>query len=392
MERLGDYVSILNGFAFKSSEYVNEGVRVLRITNVQKGEIRDDNPKFYPLESSNLYNRFLLKEGDLLMSLTGNVGRVGKVSSKLLPAYVNQRVCKLKVTNDKLDSDYLFHVLNSEKFEREAIANSSGIAQLNLSTKWLEDYSLSIPPLPTQKKIAAILDAADEHRQKTKALLEKYDELAQSIFLEMFGDPLINPRKYPLVKLSEVVKKDKIITYGIVQAGPNVNDGVIYIKSGDIKDGVIQTVNLQRTSQDIAKKYERSKCSSGDLIMSIRATVGTVAILPAQLDGANLTQGTARISADNSKVNTRFLLHCLRSKGIQTKINKVSKGATFREITLGRLREIQIPIPSLQMQELFDSRTSLINNQRNIAENQYQESENLFDSILQQAFHGQLTS
>ena len=86
--KLKDVVDILNGYAFKSSKYVKSGHRVMRITNVQKGILVDDDPKYY--EQSNDLNKYELKIGDILISLTGNVGRVGMVEEQILPAYLNQ--------------------------------------------------------------------------------------------------------------------------------------------------------------------------------------------------------------------------------------------------------------------------------------------------------------
>ena len=338
--RLGDLVEITNGYAFKSSEYISEGIRVVRISNVQKGKIEDYDPKFYPNNTINDLNRYRIDENDILMSLTGNVGRVGLFPSALLPAYVNQRVCRIKPTTDKLYNKYLFYILDSDQFEFDAVNNSSGIAQLNLSTKWVEDYLVPLPPLETQKKIAAILDKADELKQNDKKILEKYDQLAQSVFLEMFGDPFINPKRWKERKFSEIVFSDKIITYGIVQAGPNIPEGIPYIRTGDIVNGIILENQLLRTSKQIAKSYERSKCATGDIIMSIRATVGTIAILPDTLNGVNLTQGTARISVNPEIANPMYIFYAIKSNGIQKKINHKTKGATFKEITLGRLRAV----------------------------------------------------
>jgi type I restriction enzyme S subunit len=237
---------------------------------------------------------------------------------------------------DNLSADvhlyYLAHYLRFRKLD-DVI---SGSAQPQITGQGLSSLQIPLPPLEQQKKIAAILDAADAYRQKTKALIAKYDELTQSLFLYMFGDPVIKLKKIQFAKLSEVVNSNKIITYGIVQAGENLKNGVPYIRTGDIKNGKILIEKLQKTSPEIAKSYERSKCAVGDIVMSIRATVGTIAIVPPELDGVNLTQGTARISPDTKIIDRYFLYYCLKSKDVQLKIEKQTKGATFREITLGR--------------------------------------------------------
>ena len=109
----------MNGFAFKSDKYVDNGIRIMRITNVQKGKIVDDDPRYYPISSQSEIQRYMLKENDLLVSLTGNVGRVGLLRRELLPAALNQRVACLRIKNKAIDLRYLFHLMDSELFESE---------------------------------------------------------------------------------------------------------------------------------------------------------------------------------------------------------------------------------------------------------------------------------
>ena len=113
--KLGDACDILNGYAFKSSDYVENGIRVIRIANVQKGYIEDSAPAFYPLDYDGL-DKYMLEENDLLISLTGNVGRVALLEKKFLPAALNQRVACLRLKTDKISKRYLFHILNSDFF------------------------------------------------------------------------------------------------------------------------------------------------------------------------------------------------------------------------------------------------------------------------------------
>jgi len=159
MVKLGEVAEILNGYAFKSEKYTNKGIRVIRITNVQKGEIVDDNPKFYAVNSSKEIEKFLLGKNDLLVSLTGNVGRVGLLQSDLLPAGLNQRVGCIRLIDDKkILINYLFHILNTNLFEDDCIRSASGVAQKNLSTEWLKKYQIPLPPLEIQEQIVAELD------------------------------------------------------------------------------------------------------------------------------------------------------------------------------------------------------------------------------------------
>ena len=203
-KKLGELVQVLNGYAFKSSLYENQGIRVLRITNVQKGNIVDDDPKYYPLSLTDEIRNYLLKENDLLMSLTGNVGRVGLLTKEMLPAALNQRVACLRILSNGLNLGFLFHYLNSDKFEQDAVLSAKGIAQKNMSTEWLKDYKLPLPPISVQQTIVSELDKINELIRLKKEQLKDYDNLAQSIFYEMFGDPVINEKGWEFMKIGEI--------------------------------------------------------------------------------------------------------------------------------------------------------------------------------------------
>ena len=193
--KLGDACEILNGFAFKSENYVGSGIRVIRISNVQKGYIEDNTPAFYPLETKGL-EKYMLEEDDLLISLTGNVGRVAILEKEFMPAALNQRVACLRLKTDKLSKRYLFHILNSDFFEKQCIQYSKGVAQKNMSTAWLKDYEILLYSKEQQELIADILDKMHLIKKLRYYELQKLDELVKARFVEMFGDPVDNPMNW----------------------------------------------------------------------------------------------------------------------------------------------------------------------------------------------------
>ena len=150
---LKDIVEIQNGFAFKSSLYSNDGVRVIRITNVQDGYIVDDSPKYYPLSLMTGLDDYILEENDLLMSLTGNVGRVAMMPVSLLPAALNQRVCCIKPKSSEICREFIFYLFRTESFLTSCIESGKGVAQLNVSTEWLKNYRVALPPKEEQRRI-----------------------------------------------------------------------------------------------------------------------------------------------------------------------------------------------------------------------------------------------
>lgn len=251
----------------------------------------------------------------------------------------------------KLFPKYLYFFLDKYVARLREQAIGGVIKYIKLGN--LTDAKITLPSLAQQKRIAAILDKVSEISVKREQAIANLDELAQSTFVEMFGDvdSLVNGSE--TTHLSNVVAKDKTVTYGIVQAGPHIDDGIPYIKTGDIKHGEIADISkLARTSKEVAASYARSAISENDIVMSIRATVGTTALVPESLHGANLTQGTARISPGDMVLPV-YLLNYLRTNAVQRWIQKQVKGATFREITLGKLRELPVYVPTIERQKEY---------------------------------------
>jgi type I restriction enzyme S subunit len=287
--------------------------------------------------------------------------------------------------DETIDAAFLYFLLQSPGFVAWASHNVSGANLPRLDPKILEEYTFQLPAIGQQRKIAVSLRAAHRLRRMRRYALLMCDEFAPAAFLEMFGDGATATKAYPVKCLEEIVDPNRIVTYGIVQAGPHVPGGVPYIKTGDIVDGVIRVDELQCTSREIAESYRRSQVNLGDLVMSIRATVGTVAVLPKELDGANLTQGTARI-APSAEVDELFLLWQLRSSETQRWIKQQIKGTTFLEITLERLREMPIFVPPLSLQQAVADIARHHQQLRAIHVEALRQAEHFFQTLLHQAF------
>ncbi|WP_373532853.1 restriction endonuclease subunit S [Vampirovibrio sp.] len=288
------------------------------------------------------------------------------------------------------DPDYFYHLLGSSLIYSEFERRAAGATVKNLNIDLVRSVEIPLPPLAEQKRIAAILDQADALRKARRRAIERLNDLSQSIFYEMFGDPSHAKESWPILELKDVVKTRTIVTYGIVQAGEEFPGGVPYIRTGDIVNGEIRQLGLRHTDPELAAKFERSRVEAGDIVMSIRATVGTTAFIPENLNGANLTQGTARV-APGEKTNGTYLLYYLRSPSTQGWIERQVKGATFREITLSRLRELPVLVPPMKLQQSFGKKISLIENIKKNALANSDKMENLFSSLQQRAFRGELS-
>lgn len=155
--------------------------------------------------------------------------------------------------------------------------------------------------------------------------------------------------KWRSLPLSQIVKKDKPIAYGIIQAGPECEGGMPYIKSSDVgREIAIGT--LSRTSLEIAARYTRSVVVPGDIVFSLRGNIGQLSIVPRNLKEANLTQGTARISV-GVDFDAQFIAFALQAPSMQRRISIVGKGSTFKEISLDQLRQLEISFPCREQQQ-----------------------------------------
>jgi restriction endonuclease S subunit len=178
---LNEVVNTLNGYAFKSKNYTRNGIRIIRINNVQKGSVVDGDSKFYPnLDSENLH-RYALREKDLLVSLTGNVGRVGRMPESLLPAALNQRVACLRSRNQRIDMDFLFWLLNYGPFEKDCIGHSNGSAQKNLSTVWLGQYGILLPTIEKQRSLSVVLEQLEHSVAKLKLQIKAFRTIGSAL-------------------------------------------------------------------------------------------------------------------------------------------------------------------------------------------------------------------
>jgi len=188
-KKLGEVIQIQNGYAFKSGEYSSAGYFLMRISNVQDGEITLSNPKYIQIDDKKL-ERFVLKNGDILVSLTGNIGRVGMITEEHLPAVLNQRVARIVPKGSSIDRDFLFRFLLSSAFRERLQEAGHGAAQQNVSTKEIECVPISLPSVDIQRSIIEQFDEFASETQRLESLyqnkLHALDELKKSLLHQAF--------------------------------------------------------------------------------------------------------------------------------------------------------------------------------------------------------------
>ena len=405
MKKINEICDVLNGYAFKSKHYVDSGIRVIRIANVQDGYISDENPCFYPNSSIDDIEKYVLKENDLLISLTGNVGRVALLNKEYLPAALNQRVACLRIKDSYVDKKYLFYYLNQRKFIDDCIKASKGVAQLNLSTKWLESYQLDIPPIKEQERIVAKieelfsdLDNAVETLKATKAQLKLYK---QAVLKSAFDGKLTNNGNPEIKELASFIEQprygtskkcnyqDDIEAYTEVYRIPNIDASTGTLDKSDLKYAQFNEDEIEKLSL----KY-------GDILIvrsnGSPAIVGTAAMVREQ-DVSGLFAGyliRIRVS-DDEKLSPKYLLRYLSSYDARRYIENVSKSTSgVNNVNAQEIKKIKIPYFKKKIQDQIiyeiDSRLSAYENIEQTVNDALQQATAMRQSILKQAFEGRL--
>ena len=348
--RIGDICDILNGYAFKSSKYVADGIRVIRITNVQKGFVEDTNPQYYPVSEQREIEKYMLCEGDLLMSLTGNVGRVGLLSAEMLPAALNQRVACIRIRNPAvIYKPFLFHLLNSDYFENKCILASQGVAQKNMSTEWLKEYPIPSFSMDKQMEIASFFDKIDDLIAHRKEQVRNMDQAVKSRFIELFGDPKQNPKGYPVKEFDEI---SVLITDGEHATPRRTDKGIYLLSARNILNHALQLDDVDYIDEEEYTRIARRVVpQAGDVLISCSGSIGRCCVVPEELR-FQMVRSAALIRFDDT-INPVFAEWLITSDELQRQISMSATQSSQANLFQGKIRKLRGYVPPMELQEQF---------------------------------------
>ncbi|TMO96527.1 restriction endonuclease [Pseudoalteromonas sp. S3260] len=293
---------------------------------------------------------------------------------------------------EKLDGKYLFYLVWNKWFRHLGERNMSGSAgQKRVPSDFLKDLKIPLPPLDEQKRIAAILDKADAIRRKRKQAIQLADDFLRSVFLDMFGDPVSNPKGWKKKPLKELTLK---LGSGSTPRGGKeayLEEGISLIRSLNVHDNKFVHKDLAFISDTQADKLKNVVIEKDDLLLNItgasvcRATLVDNDILPARVN-----QHVCIIRAKKEKVLPTFLARLITSSSYKQKLMQIATagGATREALTKQQVESLDIIVPPLDIQEKFMSIVGKVEKLLKISELQSQKP--LFNSLSQKAFAGEL--
>lgn len=385
MARLGDVCNIINGYAFKSDQYVNDGIRIIRIANVQKGYIEDSSPVFYPYDSKDA-QKYTLEENDILMSLTGNVGRVAKLSKEFLPAALNQRVACLRIKDGvELEKEFLFNLLNSDYFEQQCISASKGVAQKNMSTEWLKEYEIPMLTIGQQSTIANVLSNVSDQISLRERQLAKLGELVKSRFVEMFGDPETNPYGWRKTTVGEVCSSVVRGPFGSALkkeffVEPSESTYKVYEQKHAIQKSA--TIGTYYVNKEKFEELQRFECRPGDILMSCSGTMGELFQLPSGCERGVINQALCKFTLSDCILPIVFLTYMRQTIG-----NLETKGSGIQNIAaVSYVKAMPINIPPMDVQRRFAAFVAEVDKSKLSVQQSITQLETLKKSLMQKYF------
>ena len=279
------------------------------------------------------------------------------------------------VPGKRILSEYLYYRMQFHADDLQRLSSGTTIAYLPRAK--FEEFEVLVPPLPEQQKIAKILTSVDEVIEKTQAQIDKLKDLKTGMMQELLtkgvgedGKPHTEFKDSPVGRIPkgwEVLELDSLVTdpicYGIVQVGQYTEGGIPVMAIKNLGYSFSEGINL--VNRDIEKKYARSRISEGDLLISVKATVGRVDVVPKGFSG-NISRDIARIRF-GGKVKSEFAKYFFQSSYGLALIAETSVGTTRAELSIHAVKKMSIPVPSLKEQNiLIDSIRSIDNRKMSV--------------------------
>lgn len=366
---------ILNGCLFADGDWIeskdqdpNGEIRLIQLADIGDGFFVNKSSKYINSDTAKRLKCTFLEKNDVLIArMPDPLGRACVFPLDEREKYITAvDVCIIR-TKENCHSRYLQYCINSKDVRNSIERQKTGTTRERITRKKLGDLDIPLPPLEQQKKIAAILDEADAYRQKTKALIAKYDELTQSLFLDMFGDPVRNEKGWGIKKLGDITS---------MKAGKFIAASKIYSENSS---------NLQPCfGGNGLRGYVTSYTHDGEFVLIGRqgALCGNVKITSGKFHATE----HAIVCTPKIQYNVLWLYYLL----MQMNLNRFSTGAAQPGLNVGTLVDLEVYLVPFILQNQFAERVEAIEQQKAQAQASLEKAEELFNSLLQRAFKGEL--
>jgi type I restriction enzyme, S subunit len=301
--------------------------------------------------------------------------------------WVNNHAHVLRPTPD-IDLAYLCRVL--ENYDVTPFV--TGTTRGKLTKAGASEIIIPLPPLPQQRRIAEVLDLAEVVRTKRRAALAQLDSLTQSLFLDLFGDPATNPKRFPTPQLADAIDLRGGFAF---KSGDYLPEGIPLVRIGEVNRGGVTRESACFLPATHEAALARFIVHPGDMLMSLTGTTGkddygNVILLDDTFSRYFLNQRVALIEPKPSVLDRHYLLHVFRNPKVKARLTSKSRGIRQANISNGDVLELELPIPPIELQREFARRVTAVEKLKTAHRASLVELDALFASLQHRAFRGEL--
>jgi type I restriction enzyme, S subunit len=344
-------------------------------------------PKTLPVTEAPSRARQLLRSGDVLVStVRPNLNAVAMVAPDL-DGMVGSTGFAVLRPSEKLDGRYLFHWVTTRAFVESMTRQATGASYPAVSDRIVKATRLPLPPLAEQRRIARVLDATTAVRGKRQTVMARIDALRAAIFHDMFGDPVRNPRQWPVSTIGAVADQ---VTDGEHQTPTRASEGIKLLSARNIRDGYIDYDNVDFIPLGEYERISR-RCAPrrGDLLISCSGTIGRVAQVK-RSERFVLVRSAAMIRPKRSLITTSFLEQYLRTPALKAKMLQRANASSQANLFLGQIRELPVLLPDIALQKIFTKHATSVDALIETQTASLAQHDLLFASLQHRAFSGEL--
>lgn len=377
VKKLGNFIEIVMGQAPHSDQCNKEGEGVVF---VKAGEFGIESPFIREWTTDPLK---MAKADDTLICVVG--ATAGKINRSRFECAIGRSVAAVRTCANQVEQNYLHAFLSTKVIELRN--RSQGAAQAVITREMLQDIEIPLPPLAEQQRITALLDTADRILKQRESAIAKLDKLAQSVFVEMFGDPVKNEKLYRCEVLADVCKRIQIGPFGTqLHEEDYVENGIPLVNPTHIKKGKIYPNSKLTISPVKHASLSQYHMQEDDIVLGRRGEMGRCAIVSKEQEKWLCGTGSLFFQLDKNKIHPLYLFSVMSSQSMRKHLESVAQGVTMANLNKEIVGKIKIPLPPMQDQLDYARINVISKNQFEILSLSIQNHTDLFSSLQHQSF------
>lgn len=375
------------GSNLKVEHYCDQGVPIVRLQNIGNGEFLNKDIKYISQEKAKELQYHSFQSGDLILTKLGEpIGKTCLIPDYLGNGIVVSDVVRIRNGNSDLSSKYLMYLLNSTIVSNQLNNRVFGTTRQRVNLDDVRELKIPLPPLPVQRRIVEILEQADALRHLRTEADAETQKLLQSVFYEMFGDPVRNEKGWEIRKIEDLCS---VVTDGEHITPIRKDLGIYLLSARNIQNHKIALSDVDFIdNEEYNRISQRIKPKRSDILLSCSGTIGRVAQIKTE-EKFQLVRSVALLRPIEHLINPTYLeysfdTHFLKNQ-IQKNVHQSSQGNLFQ----GKIKQLKVIVPPMNLQIHFARITQKVESVQANQKESHEEIFHLFDGLMTGLFKGE---